>query len=99
MAKELKVKERKDKISKKHLDSMQSLVNTINAIQFNIGKMEIQKQTALDEMKRNQKEIAKMQDLLMREYGSFDVNINDGSINWPKKPESNGVEKPVENEK
>ena len=52
--KELKVKKKLDKISKKHLTQMQNLVNTINAIQYNIGKMEIQKQAALDEMKKYQ---------------------------------------------
>ena len=41
-----------------------------------------------------------MQDTLMREYGTFDVNVSDGTINWPQaKPESNGVDKPKEDEK
>ena len=39
-----------------------------------------------------------MQDLLLREYGTFDVNISDGSINWPE-PDKNGIEKPNNNEK
>tara|TARA_Y100000593_G_C4264290_1_gene313920 strand:- start:745 stop:1056 length:312 start_codon:yes stop_codon:yes gene_type:complete len=99
--KEIKVKERKEKISKKHLQQMQGLINTINAIQFNIGKMEVQKQQALDEMKTQQKSIGAMQDVLVREYGTFDVNINDGSINWPEDPEQslNSVDKPKEDEK
>lgn len=84
MGKELKVKSRAEKISAKHLKEMQGLINTINAIQFNIGKMEIQKQTALDEMKKNQKSVSGMQDLLLREYGNYDVNITDGTINWPE---------------
>ena len=75
MAKEVKVKKRAEKISTKHLNEMQGLVNKINAIQFNIGKMEMQKQTALDEMKKSQKDIAKMQDLLLREYGNFAIYL------------------------
>ena len=40
------------------------------------------------------------QDVLMKEYGTYDVNIADGTINWPKdEPESNGVEKPSVDEK
>ena len=96
--KELKVKKKLDKISKKHLTQMQNLINTINAIQYNIGKMEMQKQTALDEMKKYQKQISGMQDLLVTEYGTFDVNVADGTINWPKS-EPNGVEKENKNEK
>ena len=25
-----------------------------------------------------------MQEMLMKEYGTFDVNLSDGTINWPK---------------
>ena len=97
--KELTVKtEKAVKIHEKHLKEMQDLVNTINAIQFNIGKMEVQKHTALDEMKKTQNKVGDMQNLLLREYGSYDVNINDGTINWPK-AESNGVDKPEDDEK
>ena len=36
----------------------------------------------------------------MKEYGHYDVNINDGTINWPKEPaEPNSVEKPKSDEK
>ena len=82
--KELKVKKRAVKIHEKHLSKMQDIVNTINAIQFNIGNMEVQKQTAIDEMKKHQSGISELQDTLLREYGSYDVNINDGTINWPQ---------------
>ena len=29
-------------------------------------------------------EVVLMQDMLKKEYGSFDVNLKDGTINWPK---------------
>tara|TARA_R100000458_G_scaffold21693_1_gene19459 strand:- start:709 stop:1005 length:297 start_codon:yes stop_codon:yes gene_type:complete len=82
--KELKVKKQVEKIHEKHLAQLQKIVNTINAIQFNVGKMEAQKQLALDELKKQQLGISQMQDLLLKEYGSYDVNIDDGTINWPK---------------
>tara|TARA_B100000902_G_scaffold237917_1_gene225379 strand:- start:174 stop:458 length:285 start_codon:yes stop_codon:yes gene_type:complete len=85
--KTVQVKEKAVKIHEKHLKQMQSVVNTINAIQFNIGKMEVSKQTALDEMKKQQVNISEIQDLLLREYGTYDVNIDDGTINWPKEKE------------
>ena len=46
MAKKEKVvdlKQRVDKISEQHLTELQSIVNTLNATQFNIGKIEVQK--------------------------------------------------------
>jgi hypothetical protein len=83
--KELTVKtEKAVKIHDKHLTEMQTLVNTINSIQFNIGKMEIQKHSALRELSKQQDNVSSLQDKLLREYGSFDVNINDGTINWPE---------------
>ena len=89
--KDVVVKNRVEKIHEKHLKQMQDVVNTINAIQFNIGKMEVHKQTALDEMKSHQIKVSEIQDILLKEYGSYDVNINDGTINWPK-PKLEGVE-------
>ena len=87
--KEIKVKTKKAlKIHDKHLKQMQELVNTINAIQFNIGKMEVQKSVALDEMRKQQEGVGKLQSILLREYGSFDINVSDGTINWPKEEEN-----------
>ena len=98
--KELKVKEKKEKIAEKHLTKLQNIVNGINALQFNIGKMEVNKWNAMKELGKSQHEISEMQEILLKEYGSYDVNIHDGTINWPKaRPESNGVDKPKEDEK
>jgi len=82
--KELKVKKQVEKIEEKHLTRLQNIVNGINALQFNIGKMETQKHNMLHELSVSQDKITLMQDTLMREYGSYDVNLNDGTINWPK---------------
>ena len=97
--KEITVKPRIEKIGEKHLKELQSLVNTINSIQFNIGKIEAQKHGALHELAKNQDQISVMQDTLMKEYGSYDVNLENGNINWPKEPSENGIEKPKEDEK
>ena len=62
------LKPKVDKISDEHLKELQGIVNIINNVQFNVGKIE-------------------MQNTLSKEYGSFDVNVNDGTINWPKEGE------------
>ena len=87
MAKKEKVidlKPKVDKVSAKHLNDLQSIVNNINAIQFNIGKIESQKHQLLHRLDGAQEGVQKMQDGLVKEYGTYDVNLDDGTINWPK---------------
>tara|TARA_R110002020_G_scaffold132409_1_gene295660 strand:- start:701 stop:973 length:273 start_codon:yes stop_codon:yes gene_type:complete len=75
---------RAEKISNEHLDQLQKIVNKINQIQFSVGKIEAQKHSYLHELAITQDQVTLMQDTLKKEYGSFDVNLNDGTINWPK---------------
>jgi uncharacterized small protein (DUF1192 family) len=86
MAKEkiLDVKERKDKVSEEHLKEMVEIANKINALQFNIGRIEAQKHKLLHELALGNDTISLVQDKMMKEYGSYDINLTDGTINWPK---------------
>ena len=96
MAKKEKVidlKPKVEKISGKHLSDLQKVVNTINAIQFNIGKIEAQKHEGLHQLTILQQKIQKMQDVFQEEYGSYDVNITDGTINWPEEKKESSDEK------
>ena len=77
-------KERPEKVSEAHLENLQRLVNSVNSLQFNIGKLEQQKHTLLHDLATTQDRVALMQDTLMKEYGNYDVNLTDGTINWPK---------------
>ena len=38
----------------------------------------------LHDLAVGQDKISLMQETLMKEYGNYDVNISDGTINWPK---------------
>ena len=78
------LKPKVDKISDEHLKELQGIVNIVNNVQFNIGKIEGQKHNLLHELVLSQNKIMEMQGKLSKEYGSFDVNITDGTINWPK---------------
>jgi len=73
-----------DKISDEHLKELQEVINVINNLQFNVGKLEAQKHNLLHELGLSQKKIIDFQETLKKEYGSDDVNIADGTINWPK---------------
>ena len=50
----------------------------------NIGKIESQKHQLLHNLDEAQKGIKTMQDMLVKEYGTYDVSLEDGTINWPK---------------
>ena len=78
---------------------LQQVVNKINGLQFNIGKIETQKHQALHALIDAQGSIKKLQDMLVREYGTYEVDLEDGTINWPKETPQNGVENPKKNEK
>ena len=82
--KTVELKPKVEKISKEHLDKLQKVVNTINGIQFNIGKVETQKHNLLHELSTLQQDVTDVRDLLKKEYGCEDVNVVDGTINWPK---------------
>tara|TARA_R110001592_G_scaffold32161_8_gene112730 strand:- start:848 stop:1120 length:273 start_codon:yes stop_codon:yes gene_type:complete len=78
------LKPKVDKISKQHLTELQHIVNSVNGIQFNIGKIEAQKFGLLNGLSEAQDGIRVLQEKLVKEYGTYDVNLDDGTINWPK---------------
>ena len=78
------LKPKVDKISDEHFKEMQEIVNVINNVQFKVGQLEGQKHNLLHELGLSQKKIIDLQNVLQKEYGSFDINITDGTINWPK---------------
>ena len=83
MAKEKMVdlKPKADKISNEHLKELQGILNITNNLQFNIGKLEAQKHNLLHELSIQQKKVVDMQDILTKEYGTYDINVIDGTIN------------------
>ena len=96
MGKKAKIKnlvDRVEKISEGHLTQLQGIVNKVNSIQFSIGKMEAQKHTALHDLHVANDEIVLIQQTLIKEYGSYDVDLRDGTINWPEKKKDESNEK------
>ena len=79
------LKPKVDKISDEHLKELQGIVNIVNNIQFKVGQIESQKHTLLHELGLSQKKIVEMQSKFSEEYGSFDINVLDGTINRPNK--------------
>ena len=70
-----------EKVSDEHLQQLQAAVNKVNEIQFRIGSLEGQKHAMLHDFAVAQDKIGLLQDMLLKEYGTFDINLQDGSIN------------------
>tara|TARA_R100000734_G_C3292289_1_gene83966 strand:- start:94 stop:405 length:312 start_codon:yes stop_codon:yes gene_type:complete len=72
------------KINKEELQSIQEIINRINRGQLDIGILETRKHGILHEITLDQQRLQKMQVEFEKEYGTSDINIQDGTINYLK---------------
>ena len=92
MAKKEKVvdlKPKAEKITDEQLKKVQNLVNVINRNNLEIGSMEIKKHEIMHNIAGLRDELAKMQSEFETEYGTYDIDINDGKINYSENGEAN----------
>ena len=76
------LKPKAEKITEEQLRMLQSVVNDNNELQFRVGAVEMQKHQLLSELDKVKTKIMSMQSTFKEEYGSFDINLQDGSINY-----------------
>ena len=83
-----KIKELKgikpEKITDEQLEEVQKLINDINRSQIEIGNIESKKHNILHHVSKLQEKLGEMQVEFEKEYGTADVNIQDGTINYSK---------------
>ena len=83
-----KIKELKgvkpEKITDEQLKKVQDTVNNINRSQLEIGSMEIRKHEMMHSVAGLRDELTILQTQFEKEYGTYDINIQDGTINYPK---------------
>ncbi len=75
------LKPKADKITDEQLQKVQSIVNAINRAQLELGMIETKKHSLLHQVANIQDQLTVMQTELEKEYGSGDINIQDGTIN------------------
>ena len=75
-----------EKISDEQLKELQQVVSAINKLQFDIGTMEAQKHNALHGLFQGNDKLNEMQGKLAEQYGTNDINIQDGVINYKDEP-------------
>tara|TARA_B110000046_G_scaffold162860_1_gene177458 strand:- start:9 stop:278 length:270 start_codon:yes stop_codon:yes gene_type:complete len=89
MAKKEKVVDLKPtSITEDELKKVQEIVGRINKAQMDIGQLESRKHQALHYIAGINDELTLLQEELKKEYGTIDVNINDGTINYDVKADS-----------
>tara|TARA_Y100001973_G_C5195956_1_gene334261 strand:+ start:2688 stop:2975 length:288 start_codon:yes stop_codon:yes gene_type:complete len=73
-----------EKVTEAEHKQIQSIVNRTNNMQMNIGQLEARKHQILHMMSSVNDELSTMQQQLTKNYGTDDINIMDGTINYPK---------------
>ena len=87
-----KIKELKgikpEKITDEQLKKVQAVINDINKFQLEIGILETKKHNFLHHISQSQEQIGEMQVEFEKEYGTSDINIQDGTIKYPENGEA-----------
>jgi|TARA_R110002167_G_scaffold156074_1_gene350679 hypothetical protein len=87
-----KIKELKgikpEKITDEQLKRVQDTVNGINTGKLEIGSLEIKKHEMMHSIAGLRDELTLLQGEFDSEYGTFDINIQDGIINYPENGEA-----------
>ena len=80
-----KVKDlRPQKINDEQLKNVQNTVNGINRAQLEIGSMEVKKHELMHSVAALRESLISLQDEFQKEYGTYDVDIQTGAINYPE---------------
>tara|TARA_R110002020_G_scaffold193846_1_gene394414 strand:+ start:287 stop:559 length:273 start_codon:yes stop_codon:yes gene_type:complete len=81
--------EKASKITNEELNQVQSIINNINRAQLEIGSFESKKHNMLHHVVLLQEELSKVQVKLKKSYGTDNINIQDGTINYDKDEQTN----------
>jgi len=88
-----KIKELKgikpEKITDEQLSKVQETVNNINRAQLEIGSVELKKHELMHNIAGLREALTLLQKEFEKEYGTFDINIQDGKINYEEDGKTN----------
>ena len=77
------VSERPEKISENQLARLQATIKTIDQLTTDVGRMEVQKYGLMKAMENIQLRIEAIRKEFKEEYGTDNINIQDGTILYP----------------
>ena len=76
------LKPKAEKITDEQLQKVQSIVNALNRAQLELGMMETKKHALLHNIQTIQDQLTVLQAEFEKEYGTVDINIQTGEINY-----------------
>ena len=78
-----------EKINSEQLERVQKTVNSINRAQLELGHMEIRKHEMMHSIAGLRDELTVLQAEFEKEYGTADIDIQTGEINYNKNEQTN----------
>ena len=76
------------KVTEDQLNKIQTVVSNINKAQMELGRFESSKHNLLHQVQGLQTELKSIQDELEKEYGTVNINIEDGTIQYTEDGET-----------
>ena len=76
------LKPKAEKITDEQLQKVQTLINDINKSQIELGQMETRKHAILHHISALQEAVGEIKQEFEKEYGTFDIDIQTGTINY-----------------
>ena len=83
------LKPKAEKITDEQLKKVQDTVNSMNRAQLEIGSMEVKKHEIMHSIAGLRDNLTLLQTEFEKEYGTFDIDIQNGTINYPENGEAN----------
>ena len=77
-----------EKVTASQLEKIQKTVSDINRAQMEVGRLETTKHNIMHQIVVMQNELKQIQDELEKDYGTVNINIEDGTIQYPEDGEA-----------
>ncbi len=78
------LKPKAEKITDEQLKKVQESVSNMNRVQLEIGSIEVRKHEMMHNLAGLRDELTVLQKEFEKEYGTFDIDIQTGTINYSK---------------
>ena len=78
-----------EKITNEELNKIQNLIDSANRAQMQVGTIEVQKTNILNQISIIQNQIASFRNEVRKNYGTDDIDIQTGEINYNKDEQTN----------
>ena len=76
-----------EKVTASQLEKIQKTVSDIKRAQMEVGRLETTKHNIMHQIAGLQDELKLIQDELEKDYGTVNINIEDGTIQYPENGE------------